>query len=78
MCIVNVFSEVIQKEFLKLIHSLDEIRIRNQEDLGVRRPGCNPRVSSNALKVLIKFSSSDLCQYGFSVSFTIKYSMKPT
>lgn len=75
LCQVDDVSEDLQEEFLELIYdssAKDVFRDRNLEDFWICMHGCYPRLSSNAFKILIPFSSTYLCESGFSSLLAIK------
>ena len=50
----------------------DKFRVQDLEDFWVNMRGDYPRLSMNALSILTLFSSTYLCESGFSSMLTIK------
>uniref|UniRef100_A0A2P2ICW4 Zinc finger protein n=1 Tax=Hirondellea gigas TaxID=1518452 RepID=A0A2P2ICW4_9CRUS len=75
-CQLDDIPENFQEEFLDLTHdsfARDEFGVRDLEVFWVNmRERCYPRLSSNALKILIPFSSTYSCESGFSDMLAIK------
>ena len=75
ICQVDDVRGDMQNEFLELKHdssAKDEFRAQDLEEFWVNMRGAYPQLSTNALKILILFSTTYLCESGFSTLLTIK------
>ena len=73
--IVDMISQDIQDEFLELVHNLfakDEFQILSISNFWAKMYRLYPTVSEQALKILVTFSFTYLCESGFSSLLTIK------
>ena len=74
-CVVETIPEDIQEEFLELVHdsfSKDEFQILSLSDFWAKMYSVYPIVSKQALKTIVPFSSTYLCESGFSSLLAIK------
>ena len=74
-CVVETIPEDIQEEFLELVHdsfSKDEFQILSLSDFWAKMYLVYPIVSKQALKNIVPFSSTYLCESGFSSLLAIK------
>ncbi|XP_066941076.1 protein FAM200A-like [Macrobrachium rosenbergii] len=75
ICQVDDVPGDMQNEFLELKHdssAKDEFRAQDLQEFWVNMGGAYPQLSTNALKILILFSTTYLCESGFSTLLTIK------
>ena len=75
VCKVKGVPEAIQEEFIELInnsYSKDKFHICNLDEFWVKMQRCYPRLGIHALNILVPFSSTYLCECGFSALVTIK------
>ena len=75
MCHADNVTEGMQDEFLELTRdssAKDKFRAQGLEDFWVHVRETYPQLSTNTLNILIQFSTTYLCESGFSTSFTIK------
>ena len=73
---VEDVSEAIQEEFIELTNNSfakDEFYICNLDEFWVKMQRCYPRLGIHVLNILVPFSSTYLCECGFSALLTIKY-----
>ena len=74
VCKVEDVPEAIQEEFIELTNdsfAKDEFHICNLEEFWVKIQRCYPRLGIHALNILAPFSSTYLCENGFSALLTI-------
>ena len=74
-CVVETIPEDIQEEFLELVHdsfSKDEFQILRLSDFWPKMYLVYPIVSKQAHKTIVPFSSTYLCESGFSSLLAIK------
>ena len=74
-CVVETIPEDIQEEFLQLVHdsfAKDDFQILSLSDFWAKMHLVYPNVSQRALKIIIPFSSTYLCESGFSRLLAIK------
>ena len=74
-CMVDMMPEDIQGEFLELVHNSfakDEFQILSISEFWAKMYLLYPTVSEQALIIIVPFSSTYLCESGFSSLFTIK------
>ena len=67
--------EAIQEEFTELTNDSfanDEFHSCKIEEFWVKMQHCYPRIGIQALNILVPFSSTYLCECGFSALLTIK------
>ena len=67
--------EAIQEEFIDLTNdsfAKDEFHTCNLEEFWVKKQHCYPRIVIQTLNILVPFSSTYLCECGFSALLTIK------
>ena len=72
---VEDVPEAIQEEFTELTNdslAKNDSRFCKLEEFGVKMQHCYPRIGIQALNVLVPFSSTYLCECGFSALLTIK------
>ena len=72
---VEDVPEAIQEKFTKLTNdsfAKDEFHSCNLEEFWVKMQHCYPRIGIQALNILVPFSSTYLCECGFSALLTIK------
>ena len=72
---VEDVPEAIQEEFTELTNNSiakDEFHSCKLEEFWVKMQHCYPRIGIQALNILVPFSSTYLCEYGFSALLTIK------
>ena len=72
---VEDVPEAIQKEFTELTNdsfAKDEFHSCKLEEFWVKMQHCYPRIGIQALNILVPFSSTYLCECGFSALLTIK------
>ncbi|XP_077971296.1 protein FAM200A-like [Styela clava] len=75
ICEVEDVPQVIQEEFIELTNDSfagDQFRTCDLEKFWVKMQRSYPRLGSNALKIIVPFSSIYLCECGFSALLTIK------
>ena len=75
ICQVDDVPEDMQNEFLELKHdssAKDEFHAQDLEEFLINMRGAYPQLSNNALTILILFSTTYLCESGFSTLLTIK------
>ena len=73
--LVSKTIQVIQEEFTKLTNdslTKDEFHSCKLEEFWVKMQHCYPRIGIQALNILVPFSSTYLCECGFSALLTIK------
>jgi len=79
---VEDVPETIQEEFIELTNdsfAKDEFHSCKLEEFWVKMQHCYPRIGIQALNILVPFSSTYLCECGFSALLTIKSkAKKPT
>ena len=72
---VEEIPDELQEQFLELINDSsmkDEFRDKSVEDFWVLAHNIYPAISNAALRILVPFSSTYLCESGFSAMLTIK------
>ena len=72
---VEDVPEAIQEEFTKLTNysfAEDEFHSCKLEEFWVKMQHCYPRIGIQALNILVPFSSTYVCECGFSALLTIK------
>ena len=72
---VEDVPEAIQEEFIELTNdsfAKDEFHYCQLEEFWVKMQHCYPRMDIQALNILVPFSSTYLCECGFSALLTIK------
>ena len=72
---VEDVPEAIQEEFTELTNdsfAKDEFHSCKLEEFWVKMQHCYPRIGIQALNILVPFSSTYLCECGFSALLTIK------
>ena len=72
---VEDIPEAIQEEFIELTNdssAKDGFHSCNLEEFWVKMQHCYPRIGIPALNILVPFSSTYLCECGFSALLTIK------
>ena len=72
---VEDVPEAIQEKFTKLTNdsfAKDEFHSCKLEEFWVKMQHCSPRIGIQALNILVPFSSTYLCECGFSALLTIK------
>ena len=72
---VEDVSEAIQEEFIELTNdsfAKDEFHSCKLEEFWVKMQHCYPRIGIQAMNILVPFSSTYLCECGFSALLTIK------
>ena len=75
VCKVEDVPEAIQEEFIELTNdsfAKDEFHTCNLEEFWVKIQRCYPRLGIHALNILAPFSSTYLCECGFSALLTVK------
>ena len=75
LCKVEDVSEAIQEELIELTNdsfAKDEFNTCNLKKFWIKMQRCYPRLGIHALNILVPFSSTYLCECGFSVLLTIK------
>ena len=73
---VEDVPEAIQEKFTELTNdsfAKDEFHSCKLEELWVKMQHCYPRIGIQALNILVPFSSTYLCECGFSALLTIKF-----
>ena len=72
---VKDVPEAIQEEFIELTNdsfAKDEFYSCKLEEFWVKMQHCYPRIGIQALNILVPFSSTYLCECGFSALLTVK------
>ena len=76
---VEDVPEAIQEEFTELTNdsfAKDEFHSCKVEKFWVKMQHCYPRIGIQALNILVPFSSTYLCECGFSALLTIKFNAR--
>ena len=79
VCKMEDASEAIQEEFIELTNNSfakDEFHTCNLDEFWVKIQRCYSRLGIHTLNILVSFSSTYLCECGFSALLTIKYQVQ--
>ena len=69
---VEDVPEAIQEELTNDSFAKNEFHSCKLKEFGVKMQHCYPRIGIQALNILVPFSSTYLCECGFSALLTIK------